>query len=310
MSTTTTTRFSFLKDHRSPPADAAPSTAAASSAELTLESRDGLPLAATLTGDPSSSTLVVVNSAMAVPRRYYRHFANALALRGHAVLTWDYRGIGGSRPRGSMRGFPALARDYVLKDMEAVVDWARARKPSRLFLVGHSLGGQLAGMLADPGDIDGMVTFSSQSGYWKLQAREQKLVVAFHQHVTLPGLSTLFGYMPWSLVAAAEDIPKGVAMEWARWGRHPDYLLGDHTLPLERYRKFKAPVLAFSIEDDTWGTARAVDAMMRAYPNVERRHITLAASGMTRIGHFGYFRPESRGLWDEAFAWMDVKSRD
>jgi len=301
MQKSTNSDFSQMKGQVPP----APETA---SEDFRLSAKDGYSLAATLTGDPASPKLAVINSAMAVPRRYYKHFAAALAARGYAVLTWDYRGVAGSAP-ARLRGFEARLRDYVLLDMEAVIDWARARNPGRLVLVGHSLGGQLAGLLENPSDIDAMATFSSQSGHWRLQGGEQKLTVALHLHLTLPVLSTVFGYLPWSYIGGAEDIPKDVALEWARWGRHRDYLLGDTTLPLERFQAFTAPVLAWSIADDKWGTARSVDAMMRAYPNLERRHLAVAGSGLKSIGHFGYFRPTAQHLWRETFDWLDGAQR-
>jgi predicted alpha/beta hydrolase len=149
-----------------------------------------------------------------------------------------------------------------------------------------------------------MVTLSAQSGHWRLQGGEQKLVVWLHTHVTLPLLSRVCGYMPMKAVGAGEDMPAGVASEWARWCRHRDYVLGDPTLPLDRYAAFTAPVLAYSIDDDKWGTPPSVDAMMRAYPSVERRHIIPSQHGLDRVGHMGFFRPTSRPLWHEVIDWF------
>ncbi len=126
-----------------------------------------------------------------------------------------------------------------------------------------------------------------------------------HMHLTFPLLASVFGYIPWSKMGSSEDLPKGVALEWARWCRDPRYLLGDDSLPLTRYGEFEAPVLAYSFSDDKWGTARAVDAMMGAYPNVQRRHVEPTAAGFGSIGHFGYFRPSAAGLWSETIAWLD-----
>lgn len=276
------------------------------SRDLNVPARDGFDLAATLfEPDEPTGRVVVINSATAVPRRFYRHFAAALAEAGYTALTYDYRGIGGSRPK-SLRGFDARVDDWAMQDMAGVVDWVQEElAPDRIFMVGHSVGGQVAGLLHNADAIDGMVTFSSQSGYWAMQGGEQKLTTCFHVHVTLPLASHVFGYMPWSKVGSAEDLPKGAALQWARWCRHPQYLLGDPELPLDRYRRFQAPVLAYSIDDDKWGTARSVDAMMKAYPHLERRHLRLEGSGVPRLGHFGYFRPAARPLWSEPIAWLD-----
>lgn len=274
--------------------------------DLIIAARDGFSLSATLyRKGRSNGKAVIVSSATAVPRRFYRHFATAVAERGYSAITYDYRGIGDSRP-DSLRGFDARTSDWALLDMAGVVDWARDRlEPTRLYKIGHSVGGQVAGLLDNGAAIDGMVTLSAQSGYWRLQGGEQKLVVGLHVYVTLPVLSHVFGYMPWSKVSPAEDLPRGVALQWSRWCRDPQYLLGDSSLPLERYDAFEAPVLAYSIDDDKWGTSRSVDAMMSAYPNLERRHIDPTDHNIESLGHFGYFRPQADRLWEEALGWLD-----
>jgi predicted alpha/beta hydrolase len=266
---------------------------------------DGFRLSATffMPSRPNGSA-VIVSSATAVPRGFYRRFATALAGGGYVTITYDYRGIGESRP-ASLRGFEAEVRDWALLDMQGVLDWVHAEfEPNRTFMVGHSVGGQVAGLLERPGRIDGMVTMSAQSGHWRLQGGSQRQAVAFHVYVSFPMLAAVLGYLPWSRFSNAEDLPKGVALEWARWCRNRDYLLGDETLPLERYERFTAPVLAYSFEDDDWGTARSVDAMMSAYPNVERRHLAPADIEMDRIGHMGAFRPEAATLWAEVIDWL------
>lgn len=274
---------------------------------LSVAARDGYPLAATLYGRDTSSRWIIIHGATAVGRRFYRRFAAYLADAGYQVLTYDYRGVGGSRP-DQLRGFEASMRDWALLDMAGVVDWVRSQyELERLLFVGHSFGGQAAGLLDSADGVDGMITLSAQSGHWRLQGGEQKLAVAFHVYVTLPLLSAALGYMPWSWLGASEDLPKGVALEWSRWCRHPRYLLGDASLPLGRYATFTAPVLAYSLGDDKWGTPAAVDAMMSAYPNLERRHVEPSAIGLRGLGHFGYFREGSEPLWRDAVAWLNER---
>lgn len=247
--------------------------------------------------------IAVVTGATAVPHRFYRAYAADLADRGYETVTYDYRGIGDSAP-DRLRGFEASLTDWALSDLAGVLDWA-ARRHDRIFLVGHSFGGQVAGLLEDAGRVAAMVTISSQSGHWRLQGGEQKLIVAAHVFFTIPVLATVLGYLPWSRFAAGEDLPKQAALQWARWCRDRRYVMSDGSLPLERYEEFSAPVLAFSFSDDKWGTARSVDAMMDAYPNVERRHVSPGDLGGQRIGHMGFFRPSSRLLWDDVFAWFE-----
>lgn len=256
--------------------------------ELYIPAKDGYPLATTLY--PGGSTTVVIGSATAVSKRFYAPLAMYLQEWGATVITFDYRGIGDSAPE-NLRGFEAKFSEWGLLDLAGILKWVEDSDSEKVFIVGHSAGGQLAAFADMP--VDGMVTFSSQSGYWRLQGGWQKLPVLFHMSITFPLLSRLFGYMPWSLFGNAEDIPKGVALEWAGWCRDPDYIHGDDSLPLHLFKKFKAPILAFSISDDDWGTERSVRAMMRYYPNVEMRPLEVDR----KLGHFGFFRPKNRDLW-------------
>lgn len=275
-----------------------------STKDTRIAARDGHPLAATITRPAMTNRVVIINSATGVPRGFYRHFAEALARAGYLAISYDYRGTGGSAPQ-RLKDSKARMRDWALLDMTGVIDWVRTEvEPERLFLVGHSIGGQATGLIDNADAVHGMITVSAQSGYWKLQGAEQKYLAWLHVHLTMPLLSQLFGYMPWSRLNGGLDLPKGVALEFARWCRDPGYLLGDQSLPLARFKQFKAPVLAYSFDDDKWGTKESVDTMMRAYSTVERRHVRPADIGQPKIGHVGFFRPGSEALWREAIDWL------
>ena len=70
---------------------------------LVFEAADGRPLAATVLEPHRVEGAVVIASATGVPRRIYEGVAGCLADAGLAVLTFDYRGIGGSRQGGPLR---------------------------------------------------------------------------------------------------------------------------------------------------------------------------------------------------------------
>ncbi len=73
--------------------------------DIKLPAEDGFLLAATIYM-PRGPKLqaVLINSAAAVPRKIYKGLASYIAARGCVVMTYDYRGIGGSRPK-SLAGF-------------------------------------------------------------------------------------------------------------------------------------------------------------------------------------------------------------
>ncbi len=272
--------------------------------KVTITTGDGFPLVAKLY--PGDSRVLVISPAMAVGQRFYGAIARFFNQAGYTVVTYDYRGVGESlEPGRNLKDFVASVSDWALLDQRAVLRWvAQELAPERLVLLGHSLGGQVAGLNSDVAKIDAMVTVCSQSGYWKYQGGWEPLKVWFHVYVTFPVLCALYGYLPWSKMAKACDIPKAAALQLASWCRHPDYLFGDPTLPLERYADFKAPVLAFSIDDDHWGTARSVDALMSHYPKVERRHLLPAEFGLTQVGHFGFFKEQCEPVWRSVLEWL------
>ena len=279
--------------------------------EIQLPALDGFFLSATVY-EPAVPVrrVAIISAAMAVPQSFYRHLAGYLASQGWLVLTYDYRGVGASRP-GRLRGFQATAREWVEQDIAGAVAWTMDKYPgTKLVLIGHSFGGQVAGLLPDLGQVRAMVTVSAQSGYWGLQPGLEKVKVWFYVQLIFPALCALYGYLPWSRFARGEDLPKGAALEWARWCRSPEYLFGDPTLDARRrFTRFTAPILAYSVDDDVWGSAPAVDAMMAGYSaaRIERRHLHPSDAGTAKLGHLGFFLPKAERLWPGMVAWVEAR---
>ena len=254
---------------------------------------------------PSSRGVVIINGAVGIPSGFYRSFAAALADAHFTVITYDYRGIGNSRPR-SLKTFDATLTDWILLDMAAAIDWSTDQYPTdRLFLVGHSFGGQTAGLLDNASSVRAMAAVASQSGYWKDKAGKERRRIGMHMRFTVPTMARLSGYMPGSRFGSGEDLPKGAALQWAKWSTDPMYLLGDDTLPIDRYSRFTAPVLSYTFTDDPSAPIDRDDPMMAAYPNVTHRRIDPPAVGLDAIGQLGYFNESSRSLWPELIEWFD-----
>jgi len=95
---------------------------------------------------PVRGTVLVVHGLGEHGGRY-AHVAAHLAAQGWAVLAYDQRGHGRSPgPRGG------LARDdSLLGDLGQLVRWARTHLPGPLVLLGHSMGGLLAGRFVAEG---------------------------------------------------------------------------------------------------------------------------------------------------------------
>jgi predicted alpha/beta hydrolase len=271
--------------------------------EITLTAKDGYPLGATTYG--SGEHAVLVMPATGVPQSYYAKFAAYLSGRGFTVLTFDYRGIGRSLS-GDVRKLRASMQDWALLDARAAFAHLGARK---VHVVGHSFGGQALGLLPDTDRIAAALMVGSQSGYWKnwpLLGRAWMWPVT---HLALPGVAKLHGYFPAARFGFGEDLPMGVALQWASWCRHPRYLVG--ALGVEdAYAKIKIPIRAYAITDDPFAPLSAVEALRRLYPNApwETRRVAPRDVGAKALGHFGFFRERFRdSLWREAAEWLEAR---
>jgi predicted alpha/beta hydrolase len=271
-----------------------------------LAARDAYPLAATLyrPGAPGRRAALVM-PATGVPQSYYAKFAAYLADRGCTVLTFDYRGIGGSL-QGDIRKVNAAMRDWALLDASAAFGFI-SRQSQNISVIGHSFGGQAFGLLPEPERIGAAFMVGSQSGYWKHWPPLGRAWMWPTTHIALPLVSRLRGYFPSSRLGFGEDLPANVAIEWARWCRHPRYLVG--ALGAEAaYARFAAPLRAYAISDDPFAPARAVKALLELYPAArsEMRIVQPREVGEERIGHFGFFRERFRdSLWREAADWLE-----
>jgi predicted alpha/beta hydrolase len=270
---------------------------------------DGYPLAATIfePGHPFRA-VVLIAAATAVPRGYYAKFARYLAEQGFKVVTFDYRGIGGSKPKQGLRGFKAKMRDWAALDLSAMVDHAYALANGKpLVYVGHSFGGQALGQLPNNHKVSRALFAASQIGYWKLFPAPEKYRVWFLLRVLGPATHTLFGYVPGKL-GMGEDLPKGVFREWAGWCMKPRYLYDDETLETRKnFSNYRGALRAIGMSDDDWAPPVTVAGLLSGYTGTTPEHITVTpeAAGQKKIGHFGYFREPSREpLWREAVEWL------
>lgn len=113
-------------------------TSLCSGKDFQLQAVDGVSLAATFHGSHSHAPLVLIAPATGVRRAYYHAFTNYLTTRGFNVLTWDWRGMGDSRP-DSLKGFTASLRDRGEWDPEGAIHRAGRVSPSApLIAIGHS----------------------------------------------------------------------------------------------------------------------------------------------------------------------------
>ena len=273
---------------------------------LTLTSDDGVALAARLYRDAGPTKgAVLIGGAMGVRQDYYAPFAQWLAAQGYAVMSFDYRGMGDSR-RGSLRGFDADLFDWA-RDYDTAIDALRERAPGApIYLIGHSLGAQLPGLLRNRAHIAGMVSVAAGSGYWRDNAPQLKRIVLYFWHVLVPVATAVCGYFPGKRIGKVGDLPRGVILQWRRWCLDPRYHVGAEGAAVrEQFEQVRFPVVALSITDDELMTERGTRVLVDCYPNAPRRIERVAPADVSakRIGHFGFFRDQFQSsLWARSVA--------
>jgi len=262
-------------------------------------------------GDAEPPIAVVIAAGGGIPARRYRHFASFLAAAGIPALTFDYRGIGKSRPR-SLRGFTATAEDWSEGDCGGAIAYMRAKYPnSKLVAVAHSIGSLIIGGAPNINECAGLVFIAAHTGYFGDYAKRHRIPMAILWHGVMPILTRVFGYFPASKLGLGEDIPAGMALQWAA-RRTPDLRPEATTRDTSRARamlgrfcEIRVPIRAISFADDKFATDVGTRRLLAVYSGVVARYECVEPStrGLPSIGHFGFFRREAKeGLWPSVLA--------
>jgi len=271
-----------------------------------LSSTGGAVIAARFYAAPGAPrAAVVIGGAMGVRQDYYAPFAQWLALQGYLVASFDYRGVGESR-RAPLRRVDADLFSWT-DDFDTVIAAALQRAGEvPLYLVGHSLGAQLPGLLQHRDRVAGLVSVAAGSGYWRDNAPQLKRMVLYFWHVLVPVATWLFGYFPGRRIGKVGDLPRGVVLQWRRWCLNPRYHVGAEGAPVrERFEAARFPLVALSMTDDELMTERGTHVLVDCYANAPRRVERIAPADVAarHIGHFGFFRDQFQSsLWARAAA--------
>ena len=279
---------------------------------VTLAAHDGHSLAGyrfdPASSAPSPKAAIVIAPAMAVPQSFYAPFAQHLSTIGYAVWTFDYRGTGKSL-RGSMRGAKADLTDWYARDYDAVVNLAADACPGApVFVVGHSFGGQSAPLLPSRARLAGLINIAVGSGALRHNTPRIRRTAPLMWHLMAPLLCPIFGYFPGEHIGVIGNIPTGAMFQWRRWCLTPDYILSGEPGAREAYASAAFPVLGLTFADDELlleAGSRMIHDAYRKRP-VDYRLITPAQVGLERIGHFGFFKPQSeKALWPLVTKWIE-----
>jgi len=276
---------------------------------------DGFELAGTLyepTSKVATERAAVLNCGGGVRASHYRRFARYLAEAGVPVLTYDYRGIGQSRPM-RLRGFAASVEDWAEYDCGGAIACMRRRYPEAALVgIAHSIGALLLGGAPNANELSSLVLICSHTGYFGDYRRLYRVPMAVLWHGVMPALTRIFGYFPARRLGLGDDIPSGVALQWAA-RRTPDLQFsrrGDAARAkagLARCRDLRAQALIVSVTDDAFATDAGTRRLLSYLPGLESQQIRVSPAevGVKGVGHFGFFRRNARAtVWPRVLAYI------
>ena len=270
-------------DHEPPATPAQP---------ITLNAADGQPLAAhwhPARGEGPAIGVAVLAPATGVPQAFYTRFAHWLAAQGVHSLRFDFRGTAASRPL-RLRGFEAGFAHWT-QDLDAAFGHALAQADGLpVSLIGHSIGGFLGPVAPRAAQLHRLLLVGAQSAYWRDFRVRQRLPMALLWHGLMPLATGLVGYFPGRALRLGEDLPRGVAMQWAaRPWRDPW-----HEAPVATgYARALPPVHLIAADDDPFATPAALARVAKHLSGIRPKLHTILTGheGPARIGHFDVFRP-------------------
>lgn len=269
---------------------------------LDIPASDGFLLPAILV-EPTTPAkgVILLCTGLGIPKEFYVRYVDFLGKEGYIALVFDYRGINLSDKEAVKREAVNL-RNWGIKDMAGVTHWIRQQYPhQKLYLFGHSIAGQVAGLMENHALIDRYFFFCSTTGHHSVFDFPLRAFSWFMFHLHIPITARIFGYMPPSLTYRGVKIAKGVALEWARWSRKRNYISSffDKTIVQQYYAELKQSIDWIYFTDDPIATQRAVESMMAYYPNATVKPHLLHPKklNLPRIGHSGFFTKKAVSIW-------------
>ena len=251
--------------------------------------------------EKSNEKIILINSATGVKQQVYFSFAQFFAEQGFTVITYDYRGIGLSKPE-KMRNFKASMRTWGSKDFKRLTEFILENFPDyQKFCLGHSVGALIIGMNENSKVFERFIFVATQNAFignlkWKTKL-EAFLGFGFAQ----PFFSELFGYFPAHWFGLGESLPKNCAYDWRTLILNRKST-GKLLLKTNDYSKeLNQKVLVLYAEDDVWLTDKGVKSLLNdVYPNLkpDYRFLQTSESEKGEIGHVNFFRSYNKKLWN------------
>lgn len=248
----------------------------------------------------NGNIIVVVIPAMGIKQKIYFDFVKFLSNKSIHTITFDYSGIGESL-NGNIKDYKNNLHDWAKYDLEAVINYVTTQYSSKkIILIGHSVGGQLIGLNSNSRKASKIILIASQSGYWGFWRGLDKIKMFLNWNLLFPILTRIYGYMPSIKFSRMENLPRNVALEWAKWCSNSNYLFQYISEKDWFFSQINCKITSISIDDDFYAPQKAVNWLTDKYSNakITKKHLKPNDFGLKNIGHFSIFHKKN-----EPFLW-------
>ncbi len=274
--------------------------------KISVITEDGIKLVAQNFEHDCAKAVVLINPGTATKTRFYETFARYIQQQGYHVITWNYRGFDESK-QGHLAKHDHAFSDLGRYDIPAMITTCKELYPSLpLFCIGHSAGGQQLGAAHNHDQVELLIAIATSSGYFGHMPLGYRLKAYFFFYLFAPISIALTGYVASSRFHFMEDLPKRLTIQWRKWCKQPGYFFTDSdfgkSIPSYTYQSFSAPTYILTADDDEISTTRNVESFWKHTKLLgPKTQINYQAKDFPRkmIGHFGYFRPENRKIWED-----------
>lgn len=254
----------------------------------------------------NSNKTVIVAPAVGISQGYYKHIANYLSEAGYNVITFDYRGISKSSKVHNPKNCTIL--NWGKFDLEAVISHTSREDNHDIYLIGHSIAGQVFPFAESNHNVKAAYFVASQNLSITNWSGGSKLLVNVFWDLIIPTFTMFKNPLPAFAYGGTQSLPYGVAADWRRWGKHKDGANGAEPDGHEKYSNIRTPTKFVGFTDDLMFAPVAAVRKLHEVYGAERKECQIIDPSRTElkeVGHFNFFKKEKKPLWEDVVNWFE-----
>lgn len=242
--------------------------------------------------DIPSAPVFLIAPALGVRAKYYEYLCYLMVDHGWNAITMDWRGSGNSSVKVTNKtnfGY----HEIITIDYPAIIDGIRTIFPDNpLYLLGHSLGGQLNLLFASlkGNKFKGLALIAGGSNFYKNLKFPQRYIRFFNYYL-IRIVTSLCGYFPGDIFGFAGKESKNIILDWLQESLKGKYAVRNSPNDYEQLLKtLNLPVLFITLHGDHHVTQSCAKYLASKLVRADVHFVELHASDYNlKIKKFNHF---------------------